>query len=67
MDKVKAWLIKAKVFLQEARAELRKVTWPTPKQAFTSTAVVIIFVFIVSTFLGFVDFWLTKLVKLILG
>lgn len=67
MDKVKVWFGKARVFLQEARAELKKITWPTPKQTFTSTAVVIILVFIVSTFLGFVDFWLTRLVKLILG
>ena len=49
------------------RLELKKVTWPTPKQTLASTSVVIIVVIIVSTFLGIVDFGLTKIVKLILG
>ena len=47
--------------------ELKKVTWPTPKQALASTAVVIILVFIVSLILGIIDFALAKAVKLILG
>ncbi|HOK05980.1 MAG TPA: preprotein translocase subunit SecE [Syntrophales bacterium] len=67
MDKIKIWAQKALVFLKEARMELRKVTWPTPKQALASTAVVIVVVFVVSSFLGIVDFGLTKLVKLLLG
>ena len=61
--------ITAKVtgFLSEANAELKKVTWPTRKQAFASTAVVIVVVIIVSVFLSLVDMGLTKIVKLILG
>ena len=47
--------------------ELKKVTWPTPKQTLASTAVVIIIVFIVAIYLGIVDFVLAKLVKFILG
>ncbi|MCX7635855.1 MAG: preprotein translocase subunit SecE [Syntrophales bacterium] len=67
MDKIKLWAEKTKSFLWAARAELRKVTWPTPKQTIASTAVVIIVVFVVSTFLGIVDFGLTKIIKLLLG
>lgn len=58
---------KAKQFLIEARNELRKVTWPTRKQALASTSVVIVVVIIVSLFLGMVDFGLVKIIKLILG
>jgi len=54
-------------FLSEAKAELKKVTWPTRKQAFASTAVVLVVVIIVSVFLSLVDMGLTKIVKLILG
>ncbi len=54
-------------FLSEAKAELKKVTWPTRKQAFASTAVVIVVVIIVAVFLSLVDLGLTKIVKLILG
>ncbi|MEW6332976.1 MAG: preprotein translocase subunit SecE [Thermodesulfobacteriota bacterium] len=67
MDKIKAVIEKAKQFLAGSKAELKKVTWPTPKQTLASTSIVIIVVIIVSTFLGIVDFGLTKIVKLVLG
>jgi len=54
-------------FLKEAKVELKKVTWPTPKQTVASTSVVIIIVFIVAIYLGIVDFALAKLVKFVLG
>ncbi|MBN2254615.1 MAG: preprotein translocase subunit SecE [Deltaproteobacteria bacterium] len=67
MEKVKIAAAKAMQFLRESRVELRKVTWPTPKEALASTSVVIVVVIIVSMFLGVVDFGLTKLVRLVLG
>ena len=67
MDKVKVVIEKIKQFLTGSKVELKKVTWPTPKQTLASTSVVIIVVIIVSSFLGIVDFGLTKIVKLILG
>ena len=67
MDKIKIVTEKIKQFLTGSKIELKKVTWPTPKQTLASTSVVIIVVVIVSTFLGIVDFGLTKIVKLILG
>ncbi len=53
--------------MRGSKVELKKVTWPTPKQTLASTSVVIIVVIIVSIFLGIVDFGLTKIVKLVLG
>ena len=66
-EKVKIIIQKVTQFLKEAKVELKKVTWPTPKQTMASTAVVIIIVFIVAIYLGIVDFALAKLVKYILG
>ena len=66
-EKVKIIIQKVTQFLKEAKVELKKVVWPTPKQTLASTAVVIIIVFIVSIYLGIVDFALAKLVKFILG
>ena len=63
MDKI----VKIRQFLKEAKIELKKVVWPTPKEALISTSVVVVFVIIVSLFLGVVDFGLTKIIKLILG
>ncbi|MEI8172028.1 MAG: preprotein translocase subunit SecE [Deltaproteobacteria bacterium] len=67
MDKVKQIFRKVVQFLKEAKVELKKVTWPTPKQTLASTSVVIIVVIIVSAFLGIVDFGLAKVIRLVLG
>ncbi len=67
MDKIKQILSKTRQFLEEARAELKKVTWPTRKQTFASTAVVLVVVIVVSIFLGLVDFGLAKIIKVLLG
>ena len=67
MDKVKIIAEKIVRFLKEAKIELRKVTWPTPRQTLASTSVVIIVVIIVSIFLGIVDFGLAKAIRLVLG
>ncbi|HBB16761.1 MAG: preprotein translocase subunit SecE [Syntrophus sp. RIFOXYC2_FULL_54_9] len=67
MDKIKRLIESARQFLAGSKVELKKVTWPTPKQTLASTSVVIIVVIIVSTFLGIVDFGLTKIVRLVLG
>jgi preprotein translocase subunit SecE len=66
-EKVKVVIENITQFIKDAKVELKKVTWPTPKQTMASTAVVIIIVFIVAIYLGLVDFALAKLVKFILG
>lgn len=53
-------------FFREVRFELEKVAWPTRKQTIGSTAVVIVFVFILALFLGVVDVGLSSLIRLIL-
>jgi len=54
---------KIKQFLREVRTELGKVTWPTRKEVLSLTLVVVVFVLICSFYLGFVDFLISKLVK----
>jgi preprotein translocase subunit SecE len=53
-------------FLREVKVELKKVTWPSKKQAMGSTAVVIVVVMIISLFLGIVDMGLSGLVRIVL-
>jgi len=67
MEKIGTTFSKITQFLKESRVELRKVTWPTPREALASTSVVIVVVIIVSLFLGIVDLGLTKLIKFVLG
>ncbi len=58
---------RAKNFLSDARKELKKVVWPNKQQTLASTRVVLIFVVIISLFLGLVDSILGRLVKFILS
>ncbi|MGZ6274523.1 MAG: preprotein translocase subunit SecE [Syntrophales bacterium] len=67
MNKVKIIADKIIRFLKEAKIELKKVTWPSPRQTLASTSVVIIVVIIVSIFLGIVDFGLSKAIRMVLG
>ncbi len=53
-------------FFREVKVELTKVTWPSKKQTIGSTAVVIVFVFVIAFFLGLVDIGLSNLIRLIL-
>ena len=60
-------LDKAKTYFQEARVELKKVTWPSKPQTLQLTWVVIVMVIVSAIFFGICDFILSGLVKLILG
>jgi preprotein translocase subunit SecE len=61
-----AFLVKTTQFLREVKIELKKVTWPSRKETLASTAVVIILVIIISSFLGLVDMGLSSLIRLVL-
>jgi len=56
----------AKQFLREVKQELKKVTWPTRKDALSGTAVVLVAVFVIAVFLGVVDSGLSNLVRTLL-
>jgi len=56
-------LVKAKGFLGDVKAEVKKVTWPSKNEALGGTAVVVIVVFLVAVFLGIVDTILSKIVE----
>ncbi len=54
-------------YVEESRAELRKVSWPTIKETRGATFVVLGFVAIMSVLLGLVDLGLSSLIKAILS
>ncbi|HWQ45224.1 MAG TPA: preprotein translocase subunit SecE [Longilinea sp.] len=51
----------------ETVGELRKVTWPTPKEAWRMTKIVLVVVIFVAILLGGLDWAFTQLVGLIVG
>ena len=50
-------------FIREAKAELKKVTWPGKQQIWRSTLIVIIFTLLVSIYLGVIDMLLTGILS----
>ena len=54
-------------FLQQVKAELQKVTWPTRKETYGSTMVVIVLVLLVAIFLWAVDSALSTLIRTLLN
>ncbi len=54
-------------FLANVKLELKKVTWPSKKDAYASTTIVIVVVLVCAVFLGGVDVILSRLIRLILG
>ncbi len=53
-------------YLEEVKGELKKVTWPTRKETLSTGLAVVVLVFIVSVYLGVIDFGLSRLVRVIL-
>jgi len=60
------WYSESKQFLTEVRAEYRKVTWPSQKEAMAGTIGVVVLVMIMTLVLSGVDFGLSQLIRLIL-
>lgn len=58
---------KTSKFLTDVKVELEKVTWPTRKDTYASTIVVIVLVMVSAAYLGGVDMVLSRLIRLILG
>ena len=66
MEKIKEFLRTAQQFFREVRVELKKVTWPSRKETFASTGVVLITVILVAAYLGVVDVVLSGLIRVFL-
>jgi preprotein translocase subunit SecE len=52
-----------RAFLGESYAELRKVEWPTQRQLFSATVVVIIAIAVVGAYLAAADFVFSRFVR----
>jgi len=57
---------KVKQFLTEAKAELKKVSWPTVADVKASTIVVLVTTFLLAFFIGIVDFVVSKIITFLI-
>jgi len=54
-------------FLNEVWSELRKVHWPTRKETYAATVVVVIVTLLVAVYLGLVDYAISLVVRAVLS
>ncbi|MDO8564918.1 MAG: preprotein translocase subunit SecE [bacterium] len=53
-------------YIKETRAELKHVSWPTRRQSFWFTVVVIVISIVTSLYLGAFDYIFSQVLKLII-
>ncbi|MCC7042538.1 MAG: preprotein translocase subunit SecE [Acidobacteria bacterium] len=61
-EHVSGWFGRARRFLTEVRAELSRVTWPTRREVWATTLVVIVISLVIGIYLYLVDLSLSALV-----
>jgi preprotein translocase subunit SecE len=52
-------------FLKEVKVELSRVSWSTRQELIGSTAVVIAITFIIAAFIGLIDIFLSRILRLV--
>ena len=57
---------KIKEFFREVLFEVKRVTWPGKQEIVGSTIVVIVLVLVISFYVGFVDFILSRLLSVVM-
>jgi preprotein translocase subunit SecE len=62
-EQVAGWFGRARRFLVDVRSELSRVTWPTRREVWATTVVVILTSLLFGVYLYTVDIALTKLVE----
>lgn len=65
IEKVQDSVRRLTEFFQESWQELKKVHWPSRKETYAATLVVIILVVLISVYLALVDLGLTKAIQAI--
>jgi preprotein translocase subunit SecE len=61
-EHVSGWIGRARQFVTEVRAELSRVTWPTRREVWATTLVVIVISLVIGIYLYLVDLSLSALV-----
>ncbi|HQE64534.1 MAG TPA: preprotein translocase subunit SecE [Candidatus Saccharicenans sp.] len=70
MSEKLAWYKRLWNYLKDVRAELKKVTWPSKKEVYGTTVVVIVAVLFFGFYLFFIDVlasWLITQIKALFG
>jgi len=70
MNRKVRWYKRLSNFLRDVRAEIKKVTWPSKNEVYSTTIVVILATFFFGFYLYFMDLifsWVIKHIKALFG
>lgn len=59
-------LANARNFMIDVKSELKKVTWPSRKETLSTAWVVVVIILLISFYLGVCDYFLGKLLKVVI-
>lgn len=54
-------------YLREVRAEIRKVTWPSRQEVIRLSAIVLVVLVVMSSFMAIVDYLFSRLMQVIIS
>ena len=63
----KNWIARSRRYIGEVQGEFNKITWPPQAETMNGTVSVVVIVSMIATFLGVVDFGLSRVMKMVLG
>jgi len=66
-DRRAGWLGRARHYLGEVQGEFNKITWPPQHETVNGAVSVVVIVTLIATFLGVVDFALSRVMQQVLG
>jgi len=66
-EKSPSWLGQSREYLAEVQGEFNKITWPPQSETVNGSVSVVVIVVLLATFLGVVDFGLSRLIRQVLG
>ena len=66
-EESKGLVERARNFVSEVQSEFNKITWPPQPEMVNGTIAVLVIVAVMATFLGIVDFGLSRVMRMVLG
>ena len=66
-EKTSSWLGQSREYISEVQGEFNKITWPPQAETVNGAVAVVVIVILVATFLGVVDFILSRVIQQVLG
>jgi preprotein translocase subunit SecE len=62
-----SFIARSREYVNEVQGEFNKITWPPQPEWVNGTIAVVVVVALIATFLGVVDFGLSRMMQMVLG